>query len=469
MNYIGLDIGTTSISAVLINSTTGEIIKKKTALNNTKETGSLPWEQLQDPDAIVAICQKIYQEFCSLEGEEKAMGDCMKGDASCGAGDRIAGVGLTGQMHGILYVDEEGKAVSPLITWQDERGNQTMESGKTYVEKIYEMTGIEIAAGYGLATVFFDFLSDKIPKRASSIVTIGDYVGMRLTGRAEPLMHVSNGASLGLFDLKKGDFDGRAIAKLGIPQELLPKITRTEGILGVTEEGIPVAIPIGDNQASFAGAVGMREDVLVNIGTGSQISALCQESSFQEGLEWRPYLEGKYLVAGAGLCGGSAYAMLKDFFCETLKVFGAKEPEGMYTLMDEAAAKADEPHIIADTRFRGTRKNPGRGGMFGNIGTDNFTPGQMAYAVMQGTGEELYGFYEKMGQYIAPPKRIVASGNAIRNSLVEQKIISEIFHTRIAIPVNQEEAAFGAAMNAIHCVEGREWDHLQELIAYREE
>ena len=104
MKSIGIDIGTTSISLVLAGFPDGTLIQAVTLPNNTFLPSARPWERLQDPAAILA---KVYP---ALEGLLSAWGD-------------VAAIGLTGQMHGILYLDRSGLAVSPLYTWQDGRGN----------------------------------------------------------------------------------------------------------------------------------------------------------------------------------------------------------------------------------------------------------------------------------------------------------------------------------------------------------
>ena len=74
---------------------------------------------------------------------------------------------------------------------------------------------------------------------------------------------------------------------------------------------IPVTVAIGDNQASFLGAAGSENNtLLVNMGTGGQISVLTDQYFETEGIEARPFLGGKYLLVGASLCGGKAYALL---------------------------------------------------------------------------------------------------------------------------------------------------------------
>ena len=76
----------------------------------------------------------------------------------------------------------------------------------------------------------------------------------------------------------------------------------------------------GDNQASFLGAAGDEENILlVNMGTGGQISVLSSQYFSGDGIEARPFLNRKYLLAGASLCGGKAYALLEQFFRKIVK------------------------------------------------------------------------------------------------------------------------------------------------------
>ena len=99
----------------------------------------------------------------------------------------------------------------------------------------------------------------------------------------------------------------------------LPEICEDMEVLGMYKD-IPVTVAIGDNQASFLGAAGSENNtLLVNMGTGGQISVLTDQYFETEGIEARPFLGGKYLLVGASLCGGKAYALLENFFRSFMK------------------------------------------------------------------------------------------------------------------------------------------------------
>lgn len=114
----------------------------------------------------------------------------------------IKGIGVTGQMHGILYLNEQGEAVSPLYTWQDGRGNQLYRDNKTYAAYLSDETGYALATGFGLVTHFYNQVNGLVPGDAKQICTIMDYVVMKLAGQKTPLTDYSNGASIG-FSIRK--------------------------------------------------------------------------------------------------------------------------------------------------------------------------------------------------------------------------------------------------------------------------
>ena len=123
---------------------------------------------MQDADRIVEKAGKVLDEL--LEKHPDA--------------ERI---GLTGQMHGMVYVDENGKAAAPLCTWEDKRAGQPEEDGRSVVDHLREDHGLKVSAGYGISTHCYQFRHGAVPETAVSFCTIPDYLGMYLTGRKSPL------------------------------------------------------------------------------------------------------------------------------------------------------------------------------------------------------------------------------------------------------------------------------------------
>ncbi len=446
MKALGLDIGTTTISAVVVGMEEREILKAYTIPNGSFIETDLPWEKIQDPDKIMQKALGLLEEILQEHQD-------------------IGVIGLTGQMHGIVYLDENGKHISPLYTWQDGRGNipaekilsedpvpedALSEAGRSICGILEEEYGVKAHTGYGLVTHLYNCRNNLVPEGAAKVCTIMDYLGMRLTGRRTPLMHSSNAASLGLYDAKKNGFRADILQKAGADADILPEVTDDFISVG-SYKGIPVSAAIGDNQASFLGSVENAADsVLVNMGTGGQISVLSDTYFTAKGIEARPFVKGHYLLAGSSLCGGRAYALLEHFFrsyAEAAGITGVDHYSVMGKILDE---KNDGEKLKVNTTFSGTREKPEKRGSIKNIGTENFTPKALIGGVLEGMAEELYKMYRKIEKGLAGPKtRMVASGNGIRKNRHLQEVMSEKFGMSLELAKREEEAAYGAAVSGM--------------------
>ena len=446
MKALGLDIGTPTISAVVVGMEEREILKAYTIPNGSFIETDLPWEKIQDPDKIMQKALGLLEEILQEHQD-------------------IGVIGLTGQMHGIVYLDENGKHISPLYTWQDGRGNIPVEkilsedpvpedalseAGRSICGILEEEYGVKAHTGYGLVTHLYNCRNNLVPEGAAKVCTIMDYLGMRLTGRRTPLMHSSNAASLGLYDAKKNGFRADILQKAGADADVLPEVTDDFISVG-SYKGIPVSAAIGDNQASFLGSVENAADsVLVNMGTGGQISVLSDTYFTAKGIEARPFVKGHYLLAGSSLCGGRAYALLEHFFrsyAEAAGITGVNHYSVMGKILDE---KNDGEKLKVNTTFSGTREKPEKRGSIKNIGTENFTPKALIGGVLEGMAEELYKMYRKIEKGLAGPKtRMVASGNGIRKNRHLQEVMSEKFGMGLELAKREEEAAYGAAVSGM--------------------
>ncbi len=460
MKAVGIDIGTTTICGVLMDGDRGGILDARTLPNDTViEAGEgRSWEHLQDPERILEKCRRILGEYRELYQD-------------------IGSVGVTGQMHGILYVDREGKAVSPLYTWQDRRGdlpfggpgNSGVLKGKTavadngdrfggtvktYAEELTEKTGYVLATGFGLVTHYYHVRNGLVPVQAVTLCTIPDYVGMSLAGGKRPLLHQSMAASLGLYDLEHSCFDKAALQKAGIDEGFLPEITRGNRAVGCLADLSPafpcqVSVALGDNQASFLGSVGPEEKLLLNVGTGSQISTCSERLVSTREAECRPYLEETWLIAGSPLCGGYAYSLLKRFVEEIFALDGTAPAHSVYELLNRAARRVyeqKEKEAQVDTRFNGSRGNPSLTGSIHNLTESTFHLGQFALGTLKGICDELYRYYEEFPEEVKRAGTLVGSGNGIRMNPLLQEICRQRFGMEMKVPLYSEEAGYGAAL-----------------------
>lgn len=423
---IGLDIGTTSISAVAVESSTGALLRAVTVPNDSVLPSPDGISRLQDP-ARIAETALALKEVLAAEFSP------------------VATIGVTGQMHGILYLDRAGRAVSPLYTWQDGRGNLPYGES-TYAAHLSERTGYPLASGFGLVTHFINRDQSLVPAEAVTFCTIQDYIAMLLTHRETPLLHASNGASFGCYDFAAQAFDSAAVEKLGLDRSILPAMTAETAVIG-QNGSVPVAAAIGDNQASVLGSLRENGDILVNIGTGSQVSAVVSAPTPFPAGAVRPYVDGRFLLAGSPLCGGRAYALLHRFFARCAERFGG-DGRDVYDMMNDMAAERPDAHtLIVDPRFCGTRNDPALRGSVSEISEDNFTPEQLTRGVLWGMASELHELYRQM-PLSSPAAGLVGSGNGVRKNPVLRRYLEEQFGLKLKLPAHREEAAFGAAVFA---------------------
>jgi len=434
MHFIGIDIGTSSVSGVAYNYENNKI-ESVTRENDSTLSSSESWEKIQDPRRIMDIVSGILDDFSSRYSD-------------------IKGIGITGQMHGILYVNQEGDSVSPLYTWQDGRGNQLYLGGETYASFLSESTGYVVASGFGLVTHFFNSMNDLVPTNANKICTIMDYVVMKLSSRRTPLTDYSNGASLGLFDLEGLKFDHSALHKIGVDRSILPELSKSATCCGYFKDLIPVYSAIGDNQAAFLGSVkDIHKSINITVGTSSQISFYSEKFLNIPTLDTRPFPGGGYILVGAALCGGQAFVMLKTFFEKTLEKFTIKLPEELdiYRVMTSILYKDNSNDLpIVETLFDGVRSDPGKRGYIENISLKNFTPENLILGFLKGISRELYNFYQSFPEKIKSEKEIVVgSGNALKKNPLLCRAFEEQFDIELILSAYWEEAAFGACVSAI--------------------
>ena len=460
---IGVDIGTTTISINLIEKQSGAVIQRVTLPNHSslKRGEQDLFSDLQNPDAIFELVQSVLQELTASEN--------------------VCSIGITGQMHGIVYLNASGQAVSPLYTWRDGRGNMPCHisrDGKSYAEYLSELTGYSMASGYGCTTYFYHTVTKSVPEGAACFCSVQDYIAMRLVGARRPLLHVTNAAGFGLFDFSSMTFDAAAIKKAGMTPDFLPKVISDSAVAGMYKGSIPVSVAIGDNQASFLGSVrDMENSVLANVGTGSQITFAAKRAEIMPGLELRPCTDGYLLQVGSSLCGGRALALLEEFFRKTAEMVAQKKIESAYPGMDthlERWLRENTEGVLhtanqleVSTKFCGTRENPAERGAIKNIGMQNFTPENMAVGFLNGIASELFEMYQRAG---VNHSVLVGAGNGMRKNRVLRKMMELVFRRKLYIPAHKEEAAYGAALFSLVCAGFcKDIQEAQQCIKYEQE
>lgn len=413
---LGVDLGTTTLSFLAADTRTQTVLETVTLNHGAFLPAAAPGFSEQDAGRIAQLTQQTLSALLDQYPD-------------------AAAIGLTGQMHGVVCVDKDGRAVSPFVTWQDARADAAL------CARILEATGRRIYPGYGCATLYADACAGRLPQAAQSFCSLMDYVAMHLTGASAPLMHESCADSLGLYDREAGRFDPEAFRALGLSLAP-PAVTRENRIVG-TFRGVPLSVAIGDNQASFLGSVrDEAHSVLVNYGTGSQISMAVDTPVSVPGAELRPYIGGRFLLCASALCGGRAYAMLERFFAAYAGAPAGTQYERINALAEKAYA--GDARLSVCTQFCGTRSDPTLRGTVTGIGEENFTPAHLALGVVQGMVDELAQYYAAFPS--SGVHEVVASGNAVRKNPMLRRLIADTFSLPVRLCISREEAALGTAL-----------------------
>jgi sedoheptulokinase len=428
----GIDIGTTNIELFLVDLESCRIRERRFAPNKRVDSAD-PLAYFQDPQGIINSVREMLASV-SLP---------------------ISSLGITGQVHGIVYADEKGAPLSPLYTWLDRHGSEVL--GKISVQKQFaEKTGLTLPVGYGLLTHYANRLFGRVPGEARRILGINELVCGALTEKPLEKTDATNLACFGAFDPVKNVFFRPALEEaLSPPAALAPlaflDLAEPFTLAGETPLGIPVAYPVGDNQAGFLGLVARpAETCLISIGTSGQISVYSPSEHCPPGMELRPYLGLGYLHVGATLAAGKAYEVLAELFRDIIRRAGPASSSGddteLFRLMKEAARESPPADpLVFDTALNGTRRDPERRGSITGISLDNFTMGSLVRGSINGIVRELAEFKRDLGDLFEPVRSIVAAGSAVRKNELFRESLEQQFNREILVPEFDGGSALGAA------------------------
>jgi sugar (pentulose or hexulose) kinase len=452
--FLGLDVGTTSVSVVLLDREAGRLVSGRSLPHGAGRSGAMAGRAELDLDVLWRVVQAALRD---LVAETEGRGE-------------VSAVGVTGQMHGLALVRADGTPAAPAITWQDQRAIERDETGAAYLERFvseaggptaFERMGASPATGYLGPSLYWLRRQGFSPAPSVTACLIPDAIVARLAG-GPPVTDPTDAASTGLYDVVSGAWDLAVLRGLGIPEALLAPVRASGEVAGrlrrdVAERvglaaGLPVAVAIGDNQASFIGSVrDAGRALLVNIGTGAQVSALVSAFARGAGLEARPFPGGRYLLVGAGLYGGASYALLRDLYRQIGRAFfGARGDEGLYDRMNALAAEVPpgSDGLRCVPLFAGTRVDPTVRGSFTGVSPENLTPGHLARALLEGVADQLHALWDVMRPLAGARVDLVGAGNAITRNALLARILAVRFGLPLNLPAFDEPAALGAALVA---------------------
>lgn len=265
---LGIDLSTTGAKAILVDGA-GQVIASAT----TPLTLSTPrplWSE-QNPEEWWAATAKSIRAALTEAGD--------------GASARVAAVGLTGQMHGLVLLDEHGRVLRPAILWNDQRTGAECDEIRATVgpERLIALTGNDALPGFTAPKVLWvRHHEPEVYAQARHLLLPKDYVRFRLSGTYA--MDKADGSGTLLFDLRQRDWSREVVEALGIPPAWLPPTyegpdeTATVNVGAAEATGLQAGTPIvaggGDQAAGAVGVGAVRPGIVaVTLGTSGVVFA----------------------------------------------------------------------------------------------------------------------------------------------------------------------------------------------------
>ncbi|XP_055861455.1 sedoheptulokinase-like isoform X2 [Biomphalaria glabrata] len=455
--WLGLDLGTTSAKAVLLGSN-GVVLASQscpTCSEVASDIGDRGYEQ--SPIQVLKVLNKL---VLSLVKENKM---------------KITGIGVTGQMHGVMFWGKgsedissldhvDNSVTSNLFTWQDQRcTGQILET----LPKIDQ----SLSTGFGCATMFWlarnrpGFFKDGQYTCCGSIV---DYLVAVLCGLDHPVTSDQLAASFGYFDETLCHWSSILQEDKEFPVHLLPTIVRSGEKVGQVNSSfqdwptdVPVYVGMGDVQCAMYAALSSPQHAVVNISTSIQLGFVIPEIDMPrvkqecpESIAFFPYFFGQKLALFAGLNGGNVIQHLVESLIKWFQDLGIHSDLSATTLLPRLQQLADL-EINRDTSLSispilfGERHDPGMCGHIKGITSTNVgNIGAVFKAVSEGLVDHLHAmvptkFLTNMGIH-----SLIISGSVPVNNIIVRERLNQLY-SELELTMDCEgQDAVGSAVGA---------------------
>jgi xylulokinase len=435
---MGIDLGTSSVKSMFLWSDTG-----RTQVFGEGYDISVPkvgWAE-QDPLLWYEKTILTIRRLLTVSGVNPA---------------EIRGIGFSGQMHGMVCLDEKKELLRPAIIWPDQRSAQS-------IRKIYDTLGASFVAarnqntictGFLLASLYWIYENEpESYRRIRHVMLPKDYIKFRLTGRI--VTDYSDAAGSTAFDNLNMCWASELISSLGMDPSIFPAcLPSAELIGGVTaaaagETGLAKDIPVingGADQCMQAIGNGIIGEGIFacNIGTGGQVSTSVSRPLYDSRLRVSTFahaVPGKWNVMAATLSAG---ASLKWFAKQIAGITGYPELDrGVERVPPGSEGLIFLPYMMGERILL----DPDTRGMFFGL-TSKHDRYHLARAVMEGVAFGLRDCLDIIVNDIGIPcKKVVAAGGGAAGDTWLQ-IQADILDQPMVRSLNSEQACLGAAITA---------------------
>lgn len=436
---IGIDVSTTATKALIIDRQ-GDVVATGAA-SYGYDTPAAGWTE-QDPqlwwDATVAAVEQVLTESDVAPSDVEA-------------------VGLTGQMHGSVFLDDRGDVVRPAILWNDQRTEAECDEIRRRVggERLIEITGNDALTGFTAPKLLWVRRNEPDKwVRVSRVLLPKDYLRYRLTG--ELAVDVAGGSGTILFDLGARTWSPEILDALELDSSLFPSTFEGPEVTGTISRaaaeatglrhGTPVVAGGGDQSANAVGVGAVSPGVVaLSLGTSGvvfaatdapQIDREGRVHAFCHAVPERWHMMGVMLSA-AGSLRWLRDALAPDTSFEDLVGAAAEIPAGSDDLLFL-------PYLTGE---RTPHSDPRARGAFVGL-TVRHDLRHLTRSVLEGVAFGLRDGLDLMIKAGLPaPTQIRASGGGIRSPLWRQ-ILADVLDAEIAIVQTEEGAAYGAGLLA---------------------
>jgi xylulokinase len=417
---VGLDVGTTGVKALAL-APDGEILARAEA-DYPLSTPQPGWAE-QDPEDW-------------WRASEQAL------DA-LGVAD-VAGIGLSGQMHGLVVLDDAARVLRPAILWNDGRTGAECDELEERVggrRRLVELTGNRALAGFTAPKLLW--LRNHEPEtfgRIAHVLLPKDYVRLRLTG--ERAIDVADASGTLLFDVGARRWSDEVLAALELPVEWLPRALESPAVSGAAN-GVPVAAGAGDQAA---GALGVGVDrpgpLSLVLGTSGVVFAALPEFATEP--EGRLHVfchavpEGWHAM-GVMLSAAGSLRWLRD------AVAPGEEYAALLAEAERWAPGAEGlvflPYLAGE---RTPHADPDARGAFAGLSLRH-DRGALVRAVLEGVAYGLRDSLELLRELGVEPQSARVSGGGARSGLW-LRIVASVLGLPLERTAAEEGAAYGAAL-----------------------
>lgn len=436
MNYfVGIDIGTSSVKVTAF-SESGVLLAK--AARDYPLHSPQPSFQEQDPDVIfqelLETCKKVIQQT--------------KG--------KLIACSFSSAMHSLLALDENGKAITPLITWADRRASAVAMDLKNQPESqiIYQETGTPIHPMSPLCKlVWMKQHAPEVFAKAAKWVGIKGYIIARMFGQV--LMDYSLASATGLFHLTEQKWHKGALEKANLDESKLPDLVPTAHIitglkqqyaeyLGISQS-TPFIIGASDGCLANLGAMALKPDqTVITIGTSAALrTTLTQPLADPQARIFNYWLDQNlYIVGGASNNGGVLLDWFRKHFLKGMPV------KQMVDKIQKVPPGSDGllflPYLLGE---RAPLWNPQAKGSFSGLAIQH-GPAHFIRAILEGICLNLYLIASALTELGYPVQTIYANGG-FTNSEIWIQMLADIFGKTVHIQGHKEGSAFGAVLLAM--------------------